>query len=265
LAEGETMAQARVDAEPVKTAGRKQRDRLFKSQGKVGDFTFNAQTAGVFDDMLERSVPFYSELQQMVGEVAAYCAQKDTRIYDLGCSTGTTLMAMMQAVRDPSVEFVGIDNSPPMLDRARQKIAQAQGKRKLSLVEADLNKMDFEIANASVVTMNWTLQFVRPLYREALLKKICHGLVKNGVLVLCEKVLVEPSLLNRLYIELYYNFKRRHGYSELEIAKKREALENVLIPYRVDENLLLLQKCGFRATDTPFRWYNWSAFIAFKL
>ena len=134
----------------------------------------------------------------------------------------------------------------------------------MQLVLADLNKMKFDIANASVVTMNWTLQFVRPTCREMLLKKICRGMVTNGALILCEKILVEFSLLNRLYIELYYNFKRRNGYTDLEIAKKREALENVLIPYRVEENIGLLRKCGFEVVDTPFRWYNWSSFIAFK-
>jgi tRNA (cmo5U34)-methyltransferase len=128
----------------------------------------------------------------------------------------------------------------------------------------DLNKMDFDLSNASVVTMNWTLQFVRPLYREKLIRKINKGLVKNGALILCEKVLVEDSMLNRLYIELYYNFKRRQGYSEMEIAQKREALENILIPYRADENTELLKKSGFRTVDSLFRWYNWASFIAIK-
>jgi tRNA (cmo5U34)-methyltransferase len=258
------MSPSLARREAIARPRRGKRDALFRAKRRTRDFAFDAQTAGVFDDMLVRSVPFYAELQRMVGEVARACAQKDTRVYDLGCSTGTTLLTMMRAVTDPSVQFVGVDSSRPMLEQARQKITQARERRKVSLIHADLNTLELELANASVVTMNWTLQFVRPLVREALLRRICRGVVKNGVLFICEKVLVEPSLLNRLYIELYYDFKRRHGYSDLEIAQKREALENVLIPYRVEENLALLQKCGFRVVDTFFRWYNWAGFIAFK-
>jgi tRNA (cmo5U34)-methyltransferase len=240
------------------------KDNIFAKRNKIKDFTFDKEVADVFDDMLVRSVPFYLELQRMIGEIAAYFAQKKTRIYDLGCSTGTTLIMMIKAIDNPLVEFVGVDYSRPMLEKTMKNIRKCTKDAKVELIEADLNKMDFDLSNASVVTMNWTLQFVRPLYREKLIRKINKGLVKNGALILCEKVLVEDSMLNRLYIELYYNFKRRQGYSEMEIAQKREALENILIPYRADENTELLKKSGFRTVDSLFRWYNWASFIAIK-
>ena len=134
----------------------------------------------------------------------------------------------------------------------------------MSFVLDDLGKPKVRLQRASVVTMNWTLQFVRPIYREALLERIHAALVVGGVLILCEKILAEPEELNRLYVSLYHDFKRRNAYSELEIAKKREALENVLVPCTVSENLELLREAGFGSVDPFFRWYNWVGLLAVK-
>jgi tRNA (cmo5U34)-methyltransferase len=112
--------------------------------------------------------------------------------------------------------------------------------------------------------MNWTLQFVRPIHREGLLRRIHASLQPGGALLMAEKVLVEDSLLNRLYIELYYRYKARQGYTAEEIQRKRESLENVLVPYRVEENVELLKRCGFATVDTCFRWFNWAAFVAVR-
>jgi tRNA (cmo5U34)-methyltransferase len=112
--------------------------------------------------------------------------------------------------------------------------------------------------------MNWTLQFVRPINRLKLMRSIYKGLNKEGIFIMVEKVVVKNSMLNRSYIDLYYNFKKRQGYSELEISKKREALENVLVPYRVEENYELLSSAGFATIDTFFKWYNFCGFVALK-
>jgi len=120
------------------------------------------------------------------------------------------------------------------------------------------------VADASVVLLLLTLQFVRPLHRERLLRSVQQGMEKGGCVVLVEKVLGDDSTLNRLFIERYYDMKRRNGYSDLEIAQKREALENVLVPYRLDENLRLLKEVGFSATDVFFKWYNFTGIIAVK-
>jgi len=79
-----------------------------------------------------------------------------------------------------------------------------------------------------------------------------------------EKTLTNNSDVNRYFIDFYYDFKRRNGYSEQQIARKREALENVLIPYRVDENFELLRRCGFETVETFFQWYNFAGFMAVK-
>ena len=239
------------------------KDEVFKDpQDAVADFTFGEKVASVFDDMLHRSVPFYDEVQRMIGELASDFAAEGTTIYDLGCSTGTTLLNLDAKV-GPRVKFVGIDNSEEMLNRCRKKLAEHPLKRELELICADLNH-GVHIENASMVLMVLTLQFVRPLYRDKLVASILQGLNENGCLILVEKVLGEDSLFNRLFIKYYYDLKKRHGYSDLEISQKREALENVLIPYKLLENREMLLHTGFRYCDTFFKWYNFCGLIAVK-
>jgi len=240
------------------------KDRIFTSKrsGK-NDFKFDKNTAIVFDDMLERSVPFYDEVQRMTAELVRSFIRDDANIYDLGCSTGTTLELLARSVKARKVNMVGLDLSEPMLEKARVKLAKVNIAGRLDFKKADLNE-DFEIKNACVAIMFLTLQFVRPLNRDKLMKRIYEGLNDNGCFILVEKILGNNSLFNRLYIDLYYDFKKRRGYSQMEIAQKREALENVLIPYRLDENIELLKRNGFRSTEVFFKWYNFCGLIAVK-
>lgn len=237
-------------------------DRLFAvRQASTGGFSFGEETAEVFDDMLDRSIPLYREVQRMIGELAAEFAVDGTQVYDLGCSTGITLDTLVGSVGQ-AVRFVGLDYSPAMLSRARERIARL-GCDACTLVQADLN-CGVAIENASVVVLNLVLQFVRPLNRDRLMREVHAGLNEGGCVILVEKVLGNDSLFNRAFIKLYYEMKKRNGYSELEIARKREELENVLIPYRVDENLELLRKSGFEHIDIFFKWYNFCGILGFK-
>ena len=238
-------------------------DQLFADKKPVvHDFNFGEKTAAVFDDMLVRSVPFYPEVQRMVGEIAADFAVEGSNIYDLGCSTCTTFVALDRMVKQ-GVRFIGIDSSPDMLERAREKLTKAGVTREYELRCADLNQ-PIQIENASLAIMNLTLQFVRPLYRHTLISAIADGMRKDGCLVLVEKVLSKDSTLNRFFIKYYYAFKQRNGYSEMEISQKREALENVLVPYRVEENMELLLSHGFSQCEIFFKWYNFCGLIAVK-
>lgn len=240
-----------------------QTDRIFADKtDRVRDFAFDGKVAHVFDDMVGRSVPFYDEIQRMTCELSADFAQPDSAIYDLGCSTGTTFHRL-DPMLDPSVTLVGIDNSGPMLDQAREKLAEVSQRRKVRLQQADIEN-GYPLENASVVLMVLTLQFVRPLHREKIARKIFEGLNRNGVLIIVEKLLSADSTLNRLFIDHYYDYKRAQGYSETEITQKREALENVLIPYRMEENVALLKGAGFAHVEDFFRWYNFSGIIAVK-
>lgn len=237
------------------------RDRLFETPS-ASDFRFDGETARVFDDMINRSVPLYSEIQRMIGEIAADFAQPDSRLFDLGCSTGTTLIHLDSEI-DSSVQFVGIDNSLDMLDKARHNFSARESSRSIEWINADLQQ-GVLIENASVVIMNLTLQFIRPLQRQRLVRSIVEGMNDQACLILIEKLTLSDSLFNRLFIRYYYNLKKRQGYSEVEIAHKREALENVLIPYRPEENRELLACAGLTHIEEFFRWYNFCGIIAVK-
>lgn len=247
----------------MKNLGNENLDQVFKDEiTKVSDFKFGTTVVNVFDDMVSRSVPYYNEMQRMLAEIAADHVKEGTFVYDLGCSTGTTLIGLDQLI--PSdIRFIGIDESQEMLDKCDVKLKEAGFVRPYDLVPGDLHQ-HLPITNGSVVILCLTLQFVRPLYRERLLKNIYDGLNPGGVLLLVEKVLAESSIFNRDFIKYYYNYKRRNHYSELEISQKREALENVLIPYKLSENMLLLKEAGFADCEIFFKWYNFSGMIAHK-
>jgi tRNA (cmo5U34)-methyltransferase len=242
------------------------RDVLFQEQENAArDFTFDQKVAAVFDDMVSRSVPFYGELQRMLADLSLqFLPDQDGGVCDLGCSTGTTIdLILSHPACPPTTHGYGVDNAQAMLDQAKEKLAPHVEAKRVTLMLSDLDS-DLKLPPVNVVLMNWTLQFVRPIHREGLLRRIHASIRPGGALLMAEKVLVEDSLLNRLYIELYYRYKARQGYTAEEIQRKRESLENVLVPYRVEENVELLKRCGFSTVDTCFRWFNWAAFVAIK-
>jgi len=239
------------------------KDSIFNDETlEAKDFVFDQKVVSVFDDMVTRSVPYYLEMQRMVAELANEFALPNTNIYDLGCSTGTTMLNLDKVIAE-TIGFVGVDNSAEMLAQCEINLKNENIKRELVYSNQDLN-VDVELDNPSVVIFCLTLQFLRPKNRERILRKICDSLPENGAIIIVEKILAENAITNRLFIDYYYNFKKRNGYSETEIAKKREALENVLIPYKISENWELLQDCGFSKVETFFKWYNFAGLIAIK-
>ncbi len=238
-------------------------DKIFKQKiEQTNDFQFNADVVNVFDDMVVRSVPFYLEMQRMMAELAQKHSQPSTSLYDLGCSTGTTFMALSSKV-DKSVKFVGVDEAPEMLKSCKKNLKAHKIENELELKSFDLNK-GVEIKNASVVVLCLTLQFVRPLNRAKLIKSIYEQMNSGACLLLVEKVIGEDSNFNREFIEHYYDFKRRNKYNDMEIAQKREALENILIPYKLSENFEMLFDAGFSECETFFKWYNFAGMVAIK-
>ena len=241
-----------------------ERDNIFAGvAARASDFEFNSDVVRVFDDMVARSVPFYLELQYMLVELAKKFHQPGGRVYDLGCATGTTLINLRKALGESAPAYVGYDNAPEMLTKAREKLETQGVSDRVSLVLCDLLDRP-PIEDASVVTMCWTLQFIRPPQRAEVVRHIYDGMRPGGILLVIDKVLNTHPVTNQAFIELYYEFKRRNGYSNEEIARKREALENVLIPYRLDENLTLFREAGFGAVEPFFQWYNFAGFLCMK-
>ncbi len=222
-------------------------------------FEFDEEVASVFDDMLDRSVPFYREVLDLVSELVVKNCEKNDRVCDLGSSTATTLLEIYKK-SDKNLHLVGIDNSKAMVERSKRKIS-AFG------ADIEIKEGDFiidEIPTSKVILANYTLQFVRPAKRAALVKKIYNSLQKGGLFIFNEKVIYEDNKLHKQMIDIYYDFKKKMGYSEYEIAKKREALENVLIPYSDEENITMAKYAGFKRVDIIFKWANFTCFLAKK-
>lgn len=237
-------------------------DNLYRSGTVKEDFSFNESVAEVFDDMLDRSVPFYQTVITTTADMIRRLAAPGSSVIDLGCSTGTTLLTLARLLPDMELRFTGIDNAPAMIDKARRK---AEMYSKSSVIEfryQDITSAD--LAGADIILCNYTLQFIRPLLRPSFVSRLYDALPAHGLLFVSEKVISHHSTLNRKFIDIYHTFKRDQGYSELEIAAKREALENILIPFSVQENINLLSRGGFSSVETFFQWINFVSFIALK-
>jgi len=233
-------------------------DKVFAKPIKK-QFEFDEEVAAVFDDMLERSVPFYKESQKITKFFALKALPEDGILYDLGCSTASLLIDIHREL-PYKAKLIGLDNSEAMLARAKRKI-EAFGADVL-VKNGDILEYDYKKAN--VFISNYTLQFIRPLVREELIKKIASSLEDEGLFIFSEKVISHHSKLNKELIECYYDFKKEQGYSEYEIMQKREALENVLVPYSEEENITMAKNAGFSHCEVVFRWANFATFIAIK-
>lgn len=238
------------------------KDTLFNIDSVEEDFVFNERVVEVFDDMLDRSIPFYKQVIDAQAQLLNGYLHSGDRVYDLGCSTGTSLLEFCRLLQHKGLQFFGIDNSAPMLDKARLKSELYLKQQSLTFSLEDITT--FNYPETGGIILNYTLQFIRPLQRESFLQRLFHNLRPGGILLISEKVINHDRRLNREYIETYHRFKKARGYSELEIAKKREALENVLIPFTIEENKTMLKNSGFVSIETYFQWFNFASFIAVK-
>ena len=209
--------------------------------------------------MLDRSVPFYKEMLNLTTNFALQYLNPNDVVYDLGCSTASTLIELNKKSHFP-LELIGIDNSQAMLNRAIHK-SKAYG-LEIDFICGDIHEVDFK--TTQVMISNYTLQFIRPLQREKLVQKIYDSLSDDGIFIFSEKIISHDKSLNKQLIDEYYQFKIKQGYSEFEISQKREALENVLIPYTEEENKKMLLDAGFKTCETLFKWVNFATFIAKK-
>lgn len=238
------------------------RDSLFNVERISEDFIFNERVARVFDDMLDRSVPFYQEVILSIARIFRSTLKNGDKIVDLGCATGATLLQLSSLLEEKNFHYTGIDNSRAMLDQARLKAELFSKQESLHFIQGDI--IDVEQPATAAFILNYTLQFIRPLHRENFLKQLFTNLSPGGICILSEKTISHHPGLNRSYIDIYHQFKKERGYSELEIAKKREALENILIPCSLEENKSMLQSAGFVEVEPFFQWFNFVSFLAVK-
>lgn len=241
------------------------RDEIYaSSDADPRPFEFNESVARVFPDMLRRSIPGYGASIEAIGWLAARYARPNTRCYDLGCSLGAAAEAMRDNVSQPGVSILAVDNAPAMVERCRQQLAAEpeQGRPPVTVVAADVREV--EISNASMVVMNYTLQFLPLSEREAMMQKISQGMNEGGLFVLSEKVVDGDDSVEALVVDLHHEYKRRNAYSDLEISRKRAALENVLIPESIETHRQRLNKAGFRHVGVLLRYFNFVSLVAIR-
>lgn len=228
----------------------------------LGDWTFNEQVADVFTDMAKRSIPGYNNIITMIGMLAARFVQENTHIYDLGCSLGAATQSIRRNCDNKNCTIYAIDNSNAMVARCKRLLDNYKSNTTIHVIEADI--VDIDINNASMVVLNFTLQFIEPEKRLAILEKIYQGLRPNGVLVLSEKISSEDPVIHELLFNMHHDFKRANGYSELEISQKRSLLENVMLTDSIECHLERLKNVGFQHASTWYQCFNFTSFIAIK-
>jgi tRNA (cmo5U34)-methyltransferase len=239
------------------------KDRLYAAPQKVtADFVFDERVAAVFPDMIQRSVPGYATIINMIGTLASRSVKPGTRCYDLGCSLGAAALAMHQGMGQRTVPIIAVDNSQPMLDRAQALLAKSDALPDIELRCADV--LNVTIENASMVVLNFTLQFIDPAERARLLGRIYEGLQPGGILVLSEKIALPSDAMQQLFTEMHHSFKQTQGYSQLEISQKRSALERVLLPESLDTHRQRLQSVGFETVEVWFQCFNFVSLLAIK-
>ncbi|WP_323814671.1 carboxy-S-adenosyl-L-methionine synthase CmoA [Cellvibrio sp. NN19] len=229
---------------------------------EVGRFAFDQRVVDVFPDMIKRSVPGYATIINMIGNLAERYAQANSRCYDLGCSLGAATLAMRHCIQAAECKIIGVDNSAAMIARCQQVVEADSGEVPVELIEARIQ--DVPLNNASMVVLNFTLQFIPVDERLDMLRAIYAGLNPGGVLIISEKVAFDDEPHQQLMTELHHNFKRANGYSDLEIAQKRTAIENYLIPETLDAHRQRLRQAGFNSVDVWFQCFNFASLIAIK-
>jgi len=236
------------------------RDQIFSQENDLVNFTFDAKVADVFDDMVRRSVPGYQSMIEMIGLCVKSHGQDNTNYYDLGASTGATSMALGINDTHNNTKIIAVDNSLSMTEKCEKtlnnKVNNAQ------VICADIEILD--IKNASIVVLNLTLQFIAPENRQALINKIYQGLNKGGALIVSEKIHFNDQQKQQQMTELHLDFKRANGYSELEIAAKRQSIENVLITDDKNTHFKRFEQAGFNTSTCHFQCLNFASFLAVK-
>ncbi len=253
------------------------RDRIYAlPQQRVGDFAFDDQVAEVFPDMIARSVPGYASVLSMIEQLTTRYVQPGTNVYDLGCSLGAATR-LLRAQTPASCTIHAVDSSEAMVVRLRRELGERDEKQadgadrwiggaihdsKAVVHAADIRS--FPMSNASFVVLNWTLQFIPAAEREPLMQAIATGLNPGGALLLSEKVCFDDQAQQSLLTELHHDFKRAHGYSDLEIAQKRTAIENRLIPETIQTHVARLKQVGFSVVTPWFQCFNFFSILAIK-
>jgi tRNA (cmo5U34)-methyltransferase len=257
----DTMNDEKSSGEENLILRREDKDQIFASNSYPKPFEFNEQVARVFDDMAVRSIPLYEETIRSSVDWALDFYQSESKIIDIGCSTGTCIAAIA-ANSAYKINFVGVDSSASMIKKARIKLKSFVRDHSIDLKCEDALLSDY--SGASVVIMNYTLQFVSITKRAELLQKIFDNMLDNGILFISDKLTSSCKEFNETIVNNYHAFKKSNNYSSTEIERKKETLENVLLPLSFEDEVSLIKNAGFSSVEPILKWNNFCSFVAIK-
>jgi len=236
------------------------RDEIYKDKVDISKFTFDQKVVDVFDDMVLRSVPGYKQMIELIGLAGRKYPVINSNVYDLGCSTGAVTLSIASNLKSESVKIFSIDNSQEMIEQCGKNLSGTE--TNIQYICDDIENIQFE--NASLIVLNLTLQFINPKNRSDLIERIFKSLLPGGALIISEKIIHENEEINKSLISLHESFKRENGYSETEIAQKRKAIEDVLIPESIEQHLKRLSDAGFKKPLVQMQCINFASFLAVK-
>ena len=218
---------------------------------------FNEEVANVFDNMLERSIPQYDVMRELVKRIGFKYVQLGSTIVDIGCSNGNAVDPFVKSY-NMDCNYLLLDVSEPMLEKCKEKFGFLDG-----IMNYDITK-GIPKTDASLVLSILTLQFTPIEYRQKIVQSIYDNLREDGAFILVEKVLGNTNEIDEVFVNEYYQMKSENAYTREQIQNKRKSLEGVLVPITAKWNEELLRSAGFRKIDCFWRCLNFAGWIAIK-
>jgi len=219
---------------------------------------FNGEMVEQFETHVEKSIPFYKEGHDLVSKLSDYFIKEDSLCYELGSSTGKLSHQLSLRHEGKNAHFIGLEIEEDMVKKAEKSYHHDR----LSFSCVDINTEAFE--KADLIVAYYTVQFVHPKQRQALLDKVYEALNWGGAFIMYEKVRANDARFQDIMTGLYTEYKLDQGYSAEEIVAKSKSLKGVLEPFSTQGNLDLLKRAGFVDILSIQKYVNFEGFLAIK-
>jgi tRNA (cmo5U34)-methyltransferase len=234
---------------------------------KVGDdiragnarWRFDGDVPSQFDAHVRRSVPLYEEGHELVLKLSDFFVGSGSMVYEFGCSTGSLTRRLAERHRDQEARIIGIDLADDMVALAQER---CDGLDNVEILAGDVVEM--ELRACDLIVAYYTVQFIRPRFRQLLLDKIYAALNWGGALLIFEKVRAPDARFQDAMTQLYTDYKSEQGFTDAEIIAKARSLKGVLEPFSTQGNLDLMQRAGFVDVMSVFKYLSFEGFLAIK-
>ena len=219
------------------------------------NWRFDKEMVDNFDDHVKKSVPLYEEFHKDIINMSVYFSQKNTKIIDIGTSTGVLLNDLYNINKHRNMECIGIDIETDMIEECNNRYNNL----KFEVCDA----LDFDYTNSSIITSVLTLQFINKKERKEIIKKIHNEMNEDGSLFIVEKIKNNIPDIHDIYNDIYYDFKRNNLTDE-DVLDKNVSLRGVMKPLTLQDNIQILKNVGFNKIDIFMKYNNFVGLLAIK-